>query len=123
MSDETLFKKLERELRQFKPLLAKAADSILDQDVSKYPIFIIHKGEIEVGVGLINKEKIGGSWSINVSMLEEFAAKQLIQANKIENFQQIFKDPTEYLCLFVLSEAGANFIFLPRPSENKAKMN
>ncbi len=123
MSDETLFKKLERELRQFKPLLAKAADSILDQDVSKYPIFIIHKGEIEIGIDLINKEKMGGSWSINVSMLEEFAAKQLIQGNKIENFQQIFKDPTEYTCLFVLSEAGANFIFLPRPSKNKAKMN
>lgn len=123
MSDETLFKKLERELRQFKPLLSKAADSILDQDVSKYPIFIIHKGEIEVGVELINKEKMGGSWSINVSMLEEFAAKQLIQADKIENFQQIFKDPTEHLCLFVLSEAGANFIFLPRPSKNRAIMN
>ena len=123
MSDESLFKKLDRELRQFKPLLAKAADSILDEEVSKYPIFIVHKGELEVGVELVNKEKIGGAWSINASLLEEFASKQLIQANKIENFQQIFKDPAEYLCLFVLSEAGANFIFLPRPSKNKAKMN
>jgi len=115
MGQETLFKQLERELRQFLPILAKATDSILDQEVSKYPIFIVHKGEMNVGIVLIDKEKNGGSWSINASILEEFAAKQLIQSEKIENFQEIYKDPEQHFCLFVLSQAGANFIFLPRP--------
>jgi len=119
MSKETLFKQLERELRQFLPVLAKATDSILDQEVSKYPIFIVHKGEMSFGIALIDKEKNGGSWSINASILEEFAAKQLIQSEKIENFQDIYKDPEKHFCLFVLSEAGANFIFLPRPEESK----
>ena len=118
MNNESLFKQLERELRQYKPLLNKATDSILDEKVSKYPIFIVHQGEMEVGIHLVDRKKNGGIWSIHASILEEFAAKQLIQLDKIEHFKSIFKDPETYLCLFVLSEAGANFIFLPRQEEN-----
>lgn len=114
MSDTVLFKQIERELKQFIPLLAKATDSIIDQEVSKYPIFIVHKGEMEIGISLIDLEKNGGQWSINASILEEFVAKQLIKSDKIENFQSIYKSTETHFCLFVLSEAGANFIFLPR---------
>ena len=123
MSQEALFKQLERELRQYKPIMEKAADSILDQEVSKYPIFIIHKGELAMGIQLLDKEKSKAEWSINASILEEFATKQIIQVDRIENFREIFKDPNENLCLFILSEAGANFIFLPRSATNLAKKN
>lgn len=123
MSQEALFKQLERELRQYKPVMEKAADSILDQGVSNYPIFIIHKGELAMGIALVDRVKTKGEWSINVSILEEFATKQIIQADKVENFREIFKDPDAHLCLFVLSEAGANFIFLPRATTNAAKKN
>jgi len=123
MSQEVLFKQLERELRQYKPIMEKAADSILDQEVSKYPIFIIHKGELPLGITLIDKEKTKGEWSINASILEEFTTKQIIKTERIENFRNIFKDPSAHLCLFVLSEAGANFIFLPRSEEQIAKNN
>ncbi len=123
MQNEALFKQLERELHSFKPLLGKASDSILNEGVSTYPIFIVHKGEIDMGISLVDHNKNGGEWSINASILEEFAAKQLIKEDKIENFQKIFKDPESYLCLFVLSEAGANFIFLPRQVEDLSKQN
>jgi len=123
MSQEALFKQLERELRQYKPMMGKAADSILDQEVSKYPIFIIHKGEMAMGIPLLDSAKTKGEWSINASILEEFTTKQVIQAERVENFRNIFKDPSENLCLFVLSEAGANFIFLPRSEINSAKKN
>ncbi len=114
MENELILKQIERELRQYFPVLLKAADAILDQEVSKYPIFIVHQGELELGIPIIEKEKSKGSWSVNVSILEEFAAKKLIQVEKIDNFRTVYKDPDIYLCLFVLSEIGANFIFLPR---------
>jgi len=123
MQNEALFKQLERELRSFKPILGKASDSIINEGVSKYPIFIVHKGEIEMGISIVDHTKNIGEWSINASILEEFAAKQLIKEDKIENFQNIFKEPESYLCLFVLSEAGANFIFLPRQSEDLSQQN
>ena len=123
MNQEALFKQLERELRQYKPVMGKAADSILDQEVSKYPIFIIHKGELPIGISLVDRAKTKGEWSINASILEEFTTKQIIQADRVENFREIFKDPSANLCLFVLSEAGANFIFLPRSETNIAMNN
>ena len=52
--------------------------------------------------------------SIHISTLEEFSTKQIILADKIENFKQVYKNPSEQLCLFVLSDLGATFVFIPR---------
>lgn len=114
MKNEIILKQIEREIRQFVPVLSKAADSVLDQEVSNYPIFIVHQGELELGVKVIDPEKVQSSWAINISILEEFAAKQIITADKIDDFRDIYKDPQENLCLFILSEVGASFIFIPR---------
>ncbi|MEM1123832.1 MAG: hypothetical protein AAGJ18_25565 [Bacteroidota bacterium] len=110
----TVLKEIEREIRQFMPMLAKAADAVLDQQVSNYPIFIVHQGEIELGISVIDPEKVASNWAINVSILEEFAAKQIIKSENIDNFREVYKDPQENLCLFIISEIGANFIFMPR---------
>lgn len=114
MKKEVILKQIEREIRQYIPLLAKAADSVLDQNVSNYPIFIVHQGEIELGISVIDPQKVKSNWAINVSILEEFAAKQIIKPENIDNFIEVYKDPQEQLCMFVLSEIGANFIFIPR---------
>ncbi|MFK7983181.1 MAG: hypothetical protein AB8G86_24590 [Saprospiraceae bacterium] len=114
MKKEVILKQIEREIRQYVPVLSKAADSVLDQGVSNYPIFIVHQGEIEVGIPVIDPQKIKSTWAINISILEEFAAKQIIKIENIDNFRQVFKNPQEQLCLFIISEIGANFIFIPR---------
>ncbi len=114
MKKEVILKQIEREIRQYIPILSKAADSVLDQNVSNYPIFIVHQEEIEVGIPVIDPQKVKSTWSINLSILEEFAAKQIIKTENIDNFRQVYKDPQEQLCMFVISEIGANFIFIPR---------
>ncbi|NJL74411.1 MAG: hypothetical protein HC892_04550 [Saprospiraceae bacterium] len=55
-----------------------------------------------------------GNWSINISSLEEFVVKQLIEVHKIDDFRRVYKDPKHHLCFFVLSELGATFNFIPR---------
>ncbi|MEM6318847.1 MAG: hypothetical protein AAF960_14340 [Bacteroidota bacterium] len=114
MKEEVILKQIEREIRQFTPILSQAADAVLDQKVSAYPIFIVHQGEIELGLSVIDPQKVKSDWAINVSILEEFAAKQIIKAENIDNFREVYKDPETNLCLFVISEIGANFIFIPR---------
>ena len=109
---------LREELQPYIGVMGKAADKILDEDISKYPIFVIHKQEIELGISLISKGLNG--WSVNASTLEEFVSKHIIEMKKLDSFKTIYKDPRKKLCLFVLSEIGANFIFLPRV-ENKSK--
>jgi len=115
MSEESIqFRLLKEELEPYKTFLGKAADTVLEQEVSKYPIFIAHQQEFDAGIPLVNKEQTKGNWSINLSTLEEFSTKNIILPEKVEKFREVYKDPTENLCLFVLSQLGATFIFLPR---------
>ncbi|MEM9991198.1 MAG: hypothetical protein AAF738_05500 [Bacteroidota bacterium] len=105
---------LEQELQAYNAILSKAADAVLDQDVSNYPIFVAHQQEIGAGLPLIQRQNTSGNWSINVSTLEEFVTKRLISTDKIDFFKAQYKNPRENLCLFVLSELGASFIYIAR---------
>lgn len=109
------FLKLEEELEPYRMLMSQAADIIMDKDVSSYPIFVVHQQEMEMGIPIADKEKVKGNWSINASSLEEFVTKQIIFEEKVEEFKKSYKSPDAYLCLFVLSELGAQFIFIPKP--------
>lgn len=114
MSDDKTVKlfQLEETLKPYKQVLGKAADAVLNENVSKYPIFVVHQQLVEVGIPIINDEKT--KWSIHISSLEEFVTKNLVATEKIDDFKKIYKNPEVFLCLFVLSDIGATFIFLPR---------
>ncbi len=113
MASVDQFLALQQQLQPYKKILAQAADIILDQNVSKYPIFIVHQQELHMGVSLIEAgDKF--KWSVNASTLEEFVTKELIFMDKAQDFIATYKDPEINLCLFVLSELGAQFIFIPR---------
>jgi hypothetical protein len=105
---------IQNEISLLKPTLSEATDVILDQDVTRYPIFVIHKDTIEIGIPLIDRNTQNSKWTVNVSSLEEFATKQLIQEDKVSDFKKVYKNPLTHLCLFILSDMGANFIFMPR---------
>ncbi|MBK8701652.1 MAG: hypothetical protein IPN29_19695 [Saprospiraceae bacterium] len=118
MSKAERFLSLQEELRIYAKVLGEAADVIRDQDVSRYPIFIVHQQEIAMGIPIIERSKNGGNWNVNASSLEEFVTKNLIFDEKVDEFIQTYKNADEFVCLFVLSELGANFIFIPRLSSN-----
>ena len=114
MNESSKFVQLEKELKVYIPSMSKASDRILEAEVSRFPIFIIHKGEMSIGVELVSLAETNANWSVNVSTLEDFHAKKLIEEKKIDSFKTIFKNPKTHLCMFVLSELGAKFIFLPK---------
>ena len=113
MSESEQFMALEYQLQPYKKVLAQAADVILDQQVSRYPIFVVHQQEIAIGIELIAAGK-AMSWAVNASTLEEFVTKNIIFMEKSQEFIASYKNPEAYLCLFVLSELGAQFIYIPR---------
>ncbi len=108
------YQQLEEEMAPYTGLMGKAADAILDQDISSYPIFVVHQFNLEIGIPILERRENGPKWSINASTLEELATKKIVEMDRVDNFRQVYKDPREFLCLFVLSDLGANFIFLPR---------
>jgi hypothetical protein len=103
---------LENELKKYRNVLVKAQEIIMNKDVSKYPIFVFHQHDVEVGIPIVEKAKAKGNWNINASSLEEFNSKSLIPSENVEKFQEAYKDTDTHLCLFVISELGAQFIFL-----------
>ena len=106
---------LEQELKPFRAVMGKAANAILDQEISKYPIFITSQLEIELGVPLLIRDTDKRQkWYVSASTLEELNTKNIIHTDKIDEFRNIYKDPSLNFCLFVLSDLGAQFIFLPR---------
>ena len=108
------FKQLEKEIDPYKKIMSKATDTILEEDVSKYPIFVVHQQTIDMGLPLIESKDKLSKWSISASTLEEFVTKQLIQMEKVDEFKKVYKNPEKNLCLFILSDLGATFAFTPR---------
>ena len=117
MSTAAQYLQLETELKPYREVLGKAADAVVTQNVSNYPIFVVHQQVMDMGIPIIEKDGRQKKWSVNVSSLEEFVTKQIIQPEKVEEFKKVYKDPEVSLCLFVLSELGASFIFLARHGE------
>lgn len=113
MSKTQKFLQLENELKPYREVLKRASEAMRDNEVSNYPIFVAHKNELEVGLVLIDKNMKGFKWTINVSSLEEFVAKSIVHPEKIEDFKKVFKDPDSHICFFVLSELGAQFVYIP----------
>lgn len=94
--------------------MTQAAQVILDNDVSKYPIMVAHQQEVELGMPIYKKEDHkNAKWSIHASTLEEFVSKQLIFEDKVKDFKENYKTVDSSICVFVLSELGAEFIFIP----------
>lgn len=108
------FLMLEYELKPYRNVLSKAAEVVLDEDVSKYPIFVVHQQEVEIGLPLIESNGKDMKWSVNISTLEEFVAKGIIFEDKVDEFRKNFKNPELFLCLFSLTELGAQFLYIPK---------
>jgi len=112
---EQQIQRLGEDMRQIQDLLVMTSQTVMDQDVSSFPIFVVYqRAEApELGIPIADEASNPGSWVVNISTLEEFVARQLISDERIENFKAVFKDPRVYFCLFLIEAGQANFIFLP----------
>lgn len=106
---------LAKKLLPYNLIMGNAADTILNEDVSSYPIFIIPPQAIALGIPLVEKET-ENAVRIYASTLEELATKNVIEMSKVDHFREVYKDPAAFLCLFVIDEQEAKFIFIPRLS-------
>ena len=97
--------------------LKEAAYQIKKRGFSDYPIFPISKIEIPVGQLLITKEQMATHWDYRVSYLDEFVQRELIDKNKVGEFQKNYKDSDEFCCLFVVDMDFTKFIFIPYPED------
>ncbi len=111
---EEALKLLQKELSIYVNPLSQAAATIVDQGISNYPIMVFSQAPVEMGIPLIPTEETGGKWVVRASTLEEFSTKGIVTKEKVGDFISNLKERDDQLCVFVLNELGATFVFIPR---------
>ena len=110
---EIQLQQLRGELILMKESIKETAMDIISEGFSSYPIFIAHQEPIEIGEVILDKTDMATNWSISASTLEVFEQKGLVLPDKTEFFKKNYKNPKEFICLFVIYQGSARFVFVP----------
>jgi hypothetical protein len=104
---------LETDLRFFNESIKEVAIEIMVEGLSSYPVFIAHQHEIALGEVILDRHDINSEWSIHASTLEEFIERGVIKKELKQRFIDTYKNPHDFMCVFVIVPEGANFVFFP----------
>jgi len=104
---------LERDLKIFKDSIREVAVEIMMEGLSSYPIFIAHQHELSLGEVILDRNDLNSEWSIHASTLEEFEERGVINPELKDRFINSYKNPNDYMCVFVVVPEGANFVYFP----------
>lgn len=124
MLNEQALRNLKDKLDVYLPLLSQAAETIKDQDISNYPVFMVYESEEHPGIGLpvvaaAQKGPEVFGWSINATTLEELVAKKIVAMENVDRFRSVYKTHPNAICCLVWHENAGQFVFLPKkPSLN-----
>jgi hypothetical protein len=104
---------LEADLKLFKESIREVAVEIMIEGLTKYPIFIAHQHDLKLGEVILDRHDLNTEWSIHASTLEEFEERGVIKKELKERFIKSYKNPNDFMCVFVVVPEGANFIYYP----------
>jgi len=113
--DEEIYKSLQDDLAICRDYVRQISHGMIKGDVTKYPIFVAIRGENDVDLGLpiVNRADFDISWNLNASHLEEFVSKGVVIREKANAFIKAYKNPAEFMCVFVAEDDNASFVFMP----------
>ncbi len=113
--DEEIYKSLHDDLEICRDYIRQISTGMVRGDVTKYPIFVAIRGENDVDLGLpiVNRADFDISWNFNASHLEEFVSKGVVIREKANDFIKAYKNPAEFMCVFVAEDDNASFVFMP----------
>jgi hypothetical protein len=104
---------LERDLKFFNESIREVAVEIMVEGLSSHPIFIAHQHELKLGEMILDRNELNTEWSIHASTIEEFVERGIIKTELKERFLSTYKNPNDFMCLFVVVPEGANFVYYP----------
>lgn len=117
MTAKDLLESLKKDLLIYNDAIKEVAEQIIKENYSKYPIFVAHQHEVALGEVILNKDELDTQWTINATTMEELEDKGLIRPDRTDDFIENYKSPKKYMCIFLVTELGGNFVFMPFKSE------
>ena len=97
--------------------LKEASYQIRKRGFSEHPIFPISKTAIPIGQLLLDRPSLSLEWNYYAAYLDEFVQRKLIEADKVDRFKEVYKNPDEFCCLFVVDKEFTNFLYIPYPED------
>jgi hypothetical protein len=104
---------LEKDLKLYSDSIQEVAMEIMVEGLSRYPIFVAHQHEVKLGEVILDREELNTEWTVQASTLEEFVERGIIKPVLKERFIKSYKNPHEFMCMFVIVPEGANFVYYP----------
>lgn len=104
--------RLEKEIGKYVKVLNEARVTILDTEISKYPIFVFSDVPIELGVILKERQEPEYPWYVYASTLENFATSGVVVADKIQDFIATYRERADDYCIFSIYRGQHNFVFI-----------
>ena len=104
---------LEKDLKLYNESIHEVAIEIIGEGLSNFPIFVAHQHEVKLGEMILDRYDLNTEWSINASTLEEFVEHNVIKKELEARFLKTYKNPNDFMCLFVVVPEGANFVYYP----------
>ena len=108
---------LEKDLAFYAESIREVAHDIIAEGLSTAPIFVAHQHQVSLGELILDREELNTNWSVQASTIEEFIEKGVILPNRKEHFLKSYKNPNEFICVFVVVPEGANYVFYPYPKK------
>lgn len=109
---------LERDLGYYASYLQGIAHEVLDSGTSRYPVFVAYEGQpVDLGRPLLDHRQLDTRWSVRASVMEEFIQKGILTREQFLVFKETWKDPNDYMCVFVANPSQPSFVYLPYPRQ------
>jgi hypothetical protein len=104
---------LEKDLKLYSDSVQEVAIEIMVEGLSRYPIFVAHQHEVKLGEIILDRHELNTEWTIQASTLEEFVERGIIKKELKDRFIKFYKNPHDFMCMFVIVPEGANFVYFP----------
>lgn len=111
--ERAILEEIDERLRDYKHTFRLFSLKMIEESISNYPIFILHSEDIDLGRIILPDEETHLPFSVSVSHLEDFVNREVIEKGGVKNFQTVYKDPGEFMCVFYTLDEKPRFLFIP----------
>lgn len=109
--NEEIIRDFQNQFIRFKTMLSEAQQVIIDSAVSDFPVFVFSKILPELGVQIYESQDLERDWFVHATSLEELVAKNIIESSRVDDFKEVYKDPSSYFCILLMDGTTAHFAF------------
>lgn len=108
-----LIDSLNIDLKIYDGMIKEVSADMIAEGFTQYPIFIATEHEVKMGELVLQKDDHAATFNIYASTLEEMVDRKLVLENKKADFIKTYKDPNKFMCVMLLTQTIASFVFVP----------